>query len=68
MDSKSFKFIFFLIENHHIFFNQSTYPQALLKSQLKFAFYKLANDEIASGFVPLITQWRVFEGHIDNYI
>ncbi len=51
MDPKSFKFIFSLIKNYHIFSNQSTCLQASIKSKLKVVFYKLANDDNASKFV-----------------
>ncbi len=68
IDPENFKFIFSLIENHHVFSNQFTFPQVLLKSELKVTFYKLANDGSASGFVLSNVQWKVFEGHINNYI
>ena len=68
MDPESFKFILSLIENHPIFFNRSTCPQASVKSQLKVALYKLAHDGSASGFVPSSAQWGVSEGHINNCV
>ena len=41
INSKNFKFIFFLIEKYLIFSNQSIYLQVLVESQLKVVFYKL---------------------------
>ena len=66
MEPQSFVHILGLIQNCHIFRNNSKCPQASVSSQLKIALYKLAQNGSGSGFKPSSSQWGVSEGHIYN--
>ena len=52
--------------NNLVFYNNSTYQQAPVETQLKIALWKLAHDGSASSFCPSASQWGVSEGHISD--
>ncbi len=64
MSPESFKHIASLIEGNNVFHNNSTSQQASIKTQLKIALWRLANDGSSSGYRPSASQWGVSEGHI----
>lgn len=68
IDLESFKFILSLIEDHLIFYNQSTSLQVWIKLQLVVIFYKLMYDRSTSRFLSWGIQLGVSENYINNYI